>query len=159
MASYRIMLFLHIASVIALGATFAYPFIQALAERQGAGVTRFALQAIKRTNTFLVFPAMALIFVFGLGLIFNDQTGYKDDMPAWLMIAIVWYLAAVAIAVFVLRRDTDAGIAVLEGAPADGPLPAAYEPLQKRMQMFGGIVGVSILGVALLMVMGAEGAF
>ena len=159
MASYRILLFLHIASVIALGATFAYPFIQAFAERQGAGVTRFALQAIKRTNTFLVYPAMALIFVFGLGLIFSDQTGYKDDMPAWLMVAIVWYLAATALAVFVLRRDTDAGIAVLEGAAAEGPLPAAYEPLQKRMQIFGGIVGVSTMGVALLMVLGADGAF
>ena len=103
MASFRILLFLHIASVIALGATFAYPFIQALAERQGAGVTRFALQAIKRTNMYFVHPAMVLIFVFGLGLIFSDQTGYKDDMPVWLTIAIVWYLAAVGIAVFVLR--------------------------------------------------------
>ena len=159
LASYRILLFLHIASVIALGATFAYPFIQSFAERQGAGVTRFALQAIKRTNTFFVYPAMALIFIFGLALLFSDQRDYKDDMPVWLMISIVWYVAAVGIAVSILRRDTDAGISALEGAPDNGPLPEAYAPYQKRMQMFGGIVGLSIIGIALLMVLGREGAF
>jgi uncharacterized membrane protein len=160
LASYRILLSLHIlAVVVGLGVTFALPFLQAFAERQGVGPTRFVLRFSRRLDKFVVWPGAALVFLFGLGLVFSDQTGYKDDMPAWLTISIVWYLAAVALAIFVLRPTVDKALASLESSRDDGPLPAAYQPYSKRIQMLGGILGLSVVGIAIMMVFGRTDAF
>lgn len=153
MDSYKLMVFLHIiAVVVALGATFALPFLQAFAERQGVAATRLFLRFSLRLDTILVTPGAILVAVFGVGLIFDDHTGYKDDFPVWLMAAIVWFAAALIVDWVVMRPLTRSGIAALDGL-ADGPeLPAAYEPLGKRGQMIGGLLGLSVIGIALLMV-------
>ena len=163
MDTYRILLFLHIlAVVLGLGVTFAYPFLQSAAERSGVAATRFALQAIQRIEKFVVYPGAALVFLFGIGLMFSDYNswgGETSDIPMWLNIAMLWYIVAVAVAVFIQRRHLSAALETLEGA-ADGPdLPAAYEPLGKRMQMVGGLLGLSVIGIAFLMVWGREGGF
>ncbi len=138
--------------VIGLGVTFVYPFLQGFAERNGVASTRFALQFGRRLERMVVWPCAALIFLFGLGLIFSDHTGYKDDFPAWLMVAITWYVVAVAVAVFVQDRAVSEAIAALEGV-ADGPnLPDAYLPIGKRMQIVGGLLGLSVVGILFLMV-------
>lgn len=159
MESYRLLLFLHVLSVVvAFGVTFAYPFLQAAAERQGVETTRFVLRAIDRIEKVVVYPGSALVFLFGAGLIFDDRTGYKDDFPGWLMAAITWYILAVVVAVFVQRPNVKRAMALLEGAP-DGALPAEYDPIGKRMQMVGGLLALSVIGIAFLMVWGREGGF
>lgn len=151
MTAYKIQLFLHVATVVvALGATFAYPFLQAAAERSGTAATRFMLQATQRIEKVLVIPGAILLFLFGLGLIFDDTTGYSDDFPAWLMVAIAWFLVAFVVAVTVQRSNVSAALRTLEGAP-DGPLPAAYEPIGKRIQIVGGLLGLSVIGITFLM--------
>src|SRR5688572_4184733 len=95
--AYKIQLFLHVGFVIvALGSVFALPFLQAFAERQGVAATRFAMHFIRRLENILIIPGNVLLFLFGLGLIFDDTTGYSDDFPGWLMVALPWYLAAFA---------------------------------------------------------------
>ena len=160
MNSYRILVFLHVAVVIVgFGAIFALPFLQAFAERTSVGATRFALRFSRRIENFLIYPGGVLIFVFGIGLIMDDKTGYKDDMPAWLTIAIVWFLAMAALSFFVMRRTTAQALTSLEGVADDGSFPAVYMALSKRLQMVGGIIGLSVVGIAFLMVWGAEGGF
>lgn len=161
MDSFDILLFLHIAAVIvALGATFSYPFLQGFAERKGVAATRLVFQAVERIEKFLVFPGGALVFIFGLGLIMTSEApnDYRKEMPAWLTIAIVWYLVTYAAAYFVQRKQIRRAIAVLEGVPDSPDLPAAYVPIGKRIQMVAGLIGVSILGIALLMVLGPSGS-
>ncbi|MBI2766902.1 MAG: DUF2269 family protein [Chloroflexi bacterium] len=153
MNSYKLLLFLHIiAVVIALGVTFVYPLLQGFAERQGVGATRFMLRFSRRLESMVVLPGAALVFLFGLGLIFNDQTGYKDDMPAWLTFAMTWYIAAVAVAVFVQRRNVGKALATLEGVPDTGTLPAEYTAVAKQLQIVGGLLGLSVVAIAFLMV-------
>lgn len=160
MDSYRIMLVGHVlAALVGLGVTFAYPFMLAVAERNGTGATRLALQTMERIERFLVFPGALLLLVFGAGLIFSDVTGYSDDFPVWLMIAIAWYVVAFAVAVGVQNPTASRALATLEGVPDTSPLPEAYAPLGKRMQMVGGLLGVSVIGIAFLMVWGGEGGF
>jgi uncharacterized membrane protein len=158
--SYRIQLFLHVlAVVIGLGVAFVEPFLQAFAERQGVNATRNALRFIQRIENILVTPGAILVAVFGVGLIFDDRTGYRDDFPTWLMIAIAWYVVAFVVAATLQRRNLKDAIEALEGAQTDDALPVRYVEISRRIQMVGGLLGVSIIGVLFMMVWGAEGGF
>jgi len=160
MTGYRIMLFLHVlAVVVGLGATFAYPFLQAFAERNGVGATRFMLRFTQRLQRMVVWPGAVVVLVFGIGLTFSDELTYKDDMPVWLTIAIVWYLAAFALDVFVQRRFVADALKTLDGVADSAALPDAYVTLGKRIQMVGGVLGLTVVGIAFLMVWGANDGF
>lgn len=151
--SYKLELFLHvIAVIVALGVTFSYPFMQGFAERKGVGPTRFFLEFSERIEKFIVIPGAILVFIFGGLLIGNDNLPYKDDMPAWLIVSIIWFLGAFAAAFFVQRKNVSNGLKSLEGVPDSAALPADYEAIGKRMQMVGGLLGVSIIAIAFLMV-------
>ena len=153
MDSYKIQLFLHVAVVIvALGATFASPFLQGWGERHGVGATRMALEFGHYLEKVLVIPGAVLILLLGVGLIFDDATGYKDDFPMWLGIAIAWYLVAFFVAAVVQRSNVLKAIATLDGAADDGPFPAAYMTASKRVQITGGFLALSTIGIAFSMV-------
>ncbi len=153
MNSYKLELFIHVGAVIVgLGATFALPFLAAFAERSGVSATRFSLRFSERLENFLIIPAAIVLFIFGGLLMSNDATGYTDDMPAWLIISIVWFLAAFAGAIFLQRRQVKAAIATLEGVPDTAELPDAYTAVAKRIQMVGGVLGLSVIGIAFLMI-------
>lgn len=153
MNSVRIELFLHVAFVIvALGVTFVYPFLQGFAERKGVAATRFAMEFSRRLETILVIPGAVLLFIFGGLLVGNSNLPYKDDMPTWLIVAIVWFLVAFAVAIFVQRRNVSKAIKSLEGVPDGAALPGEYVALSKQMQMVGGLLGLSVIGITFLMV-------
>jgi len=153
MDSYDISKFLHIAAVvIGLGVTFVFPFLQAFAERKGVVATRFAFQFANRLTKIVVYPGAVLVALLGVGLIFDDRTGYKDDFPAWLMWSITWYVIALAVSVFVMDPATKKAQKILEATPDGAELPDDYIAVGKRIQMVGGLLGVSILGVLFLMI-------
>ncbi|MCC6385846.1 MAG: DUF2269 family protein [Dehalococcoidia bacterium] len=153
MESYKLLAFVHVAAVVVgLGTTFAFPFLQAAAERSGVAATRFMYEAARRVENIVILPATIIIFVMGLGLIFDDNLPYKDDFPAWLMIAIPWYVATGLVWWFVQRKFADRALNTLRGVPDNAPLPSAYFEFGKKVQMVGGILGVSIIGILFLMV-------
>lgn len=138
--------------VVAFGTVFTFPFIQAAGERGGVATTRFALNLIEKLEKMLVRPGAVLAALFGIGLIFDDGTGYTDDFPMWLMIAITWFAAVFILAMTVQRSAGLAALAALDGQP-DGPkLPDAYVAIAKRIQMVGGLLALSVVGILFLMV-------
>jgi uncharacterized membrane protein len=150
---FKFELFIHVAAVIVgLGATFALPVMQGYAERSGVAATRFMLHFSHRLENFITIPGAIILFIFGGLMIGSDQRTYKDDMPAWLIIAIIWFLAAFAVAFFLQRKQVSDGLKTLEGVPDNGALPDAYLAISKRMQIVGGLLGLSIIGIAFLMV-------
>jgi hypothetical protein len=153
MDSYKIQLFLHVAvAIVALGATFAMPFLQGWGEQRGVGATRMALEFNHYLEKVLVIPGAILLFLFGVGLIFDDATGYKDDFPVWLMIAIAWYIAAFAIAALYQRRNVNEALATLEKVEDDGDFPPAYMAASRRIQITGGFLAFSTIAITFLMV-------
>ncbi|MGK2966574.1 MAG: DUF2269 family protein [Tepidiformaceae bacterium] len=153
MESYKIQLFLHIAFVIAaMGTAFTFPFIQAAGERAGVIHTRFALELIDRLTRLVVRPGAVLAALFGAGLIFDDVTGYTDEFPAWLMAAITWFAVLVLIGEVVQARAVKAGLASLAGQGDGKSLPADYMAISKRLQIAGGVIALSIIGILFLMV-------
>lgn len=153
MESYKIQLFLHIAAVIvALGATFAIPVLHAWAERRGVGPTRMALQFSHHLEKVVVIPGAVLVLLFGIGLIFDDATGYKDDFPWWLGVAIAWFVAAFAVAVFVQKANVDKAIATLDRVEDDGDFPPSYMNAAARVKVTGAVLAISTIAIAFLMV-------
>jgi uncharacterized membrane protein len=148
----KIVLFLHIASaIVGLGGVFVLPFLQAYAERGGVGQTRFMLRFMRRLENFVILPGAILVFVFGLGALFSDDE-LRDDIPTWLDIAMGWFVLVVA-GWFVLQRRTEnQALASLDRSPDSAALPAGYRKLSGRMQMWMGVFGLSIVGIAFLMV-------
>ena len=153
MDSHEISVFLHIASVVVgLGVTFSFPFLQAFAERKGVVATRFAFQFANRLTKIVVYPGAALVALFGVALIFDDHTGYKDDFPTWLMWAITWFVLILLVSLFVQDPATKKAQSILEATADDADLPEDYLALSKRIQMVGGLLGISVLGIMLLMI-------
>ncbi|MCA9855125.1 MAG: hypothetical protein KC482_16340, partial [Dehalococcoidia bacterium] len=97
-------------------------------------------------------PGAALVALFGVGLIFDDATGYKDDFPTWLMIAIAWFIVVPVIDWFLMRPLTRKAIDLLEGVPDDGEFPPSFKALESRAGMLGGLMGLSVIGITFLMV-------
>lgn len=152
MDSYRILLFLHVAAaILTIGATFAFPFLQAFAETKGVGATRFVMQFLVRVERALVIPGSVLIILFGVALIFNNATGYRDQLPGWLNVAIPLFIIVVIVDLLVQQRQVKAAIASLEGLPDTAALPAAYTPIGKRIQMVGGLEGLALIVIIFLM--------
>lgn len=153
MDSYKLQLFLHVAVVIvALGPTFAMPFLQGWGERRGVGATRMALQFNHYLEKVLVFPGAVLLLLFGVGLIFDDATGYKDDFPTWLIVATIWYVLVFAVAAFVQRSNVNTAIATLEKVDDDGDFPPAYMAASRKIQVTGGLLALSVVAITFLMI-------
>jgi hypothetical protein len=151
--SYKIQLFLHVAvAIVALGATFAMPFLQGWGERRGVGATRMALEFNHYLEKVLVFPGAILLLLFGAGLIFDDATGYTDDFPMWLGIAIAWYVLAFAVAAFVQRSNVNTALATLEKVDDDGDFPPSYMAASRKIQVTGGFLALSTIAITFLMI-------
>ncbi len=152
MNSYRLLLFLHIgAAVIAFGSTVAYPFLQVVAEKQGVPGARFFMAFGKRISRFLQYPGFAILLVAGIGLIFDNETGYKDDLPGWLLISAGLFLAIIAFEMFLMAPILKRANAVLDTADDKAPLPPEYVQLGKLMGLIG--TGQSVLAVVVLFLM------
>lgn len=149
--TFKLLLFLHVATVIViLGPTFTFPFLDGLANRKGVGATRFVHQFEERLETIWIRPGAVVLFLFGVGMILKEKD-LREDMPAWLMVAIAWFVVAFFTAWFVQGRNLKQALEALEGVPDDAPLPAAYTTVAKRVQIVGGLLGVSVVAIAFLM--------
>ncbi|WP_322794878.1 hypothetical protein, partial [Tepidiforma sp.] len=64
MESYKLLLFLHLGGVmVGLGATFAFPLLQAMTEAQGVAATRLGLHITHRIENLVVNPAVVVLFL------------------------------------------------------------------------------------------------
>jgi uncharacterized membrane protein len=147
-------LFLHIlAAVIAFGPTFVFPIIGTLAAQMPQHL-RFAVELSHRIELRLVLPLALSMFVSGVGLIWTANINVFAT--PFLLVGIILYLAATAIALGILVPNTGRLVRLLEHAPAGeaapGSPPAEVMTLIRRNQMFGGATTVAFLAIIFLMI-------
>jgi hypothetical protein len=118
------LLFLHVlAAIVAFGPTFAFSIIGAMggAEPQHAN---FATRVSHRIGDILVEPFAISMFVTGALMIWAADIPLLDRSTRWLQLAIVLYLVALALSLFVSRPNV-LRIIALSGGEAGGPPPDA----------------------------------
>jgi hypothetical protein len=90
--SFRILGLLHIlAAIVAFGPLFLYPRLQQAGETQ----------TIAKLHTWLVTPALVLVWVLGMGMAGVGK--YDMANTTWLPVSIVVWLAALAVSWFLIR--------------------------------------------------------
>jgi Predicted integral membrane protein (DUF2269) len=156
-----VLLLLHVAgAIVAFGPVFTFPVIGAMAGREPQHVN-FALRLTGRIQTRMVAPLAVFQGVTGLLLIWRLDIDVLDVKTfLWLDVAIVLYVAALAI---VFRVGIPTTVALIAATSAPPPPPAAGSPppsgppphvaaLVKRQQQFGMITSVLLVLIIILMV-------
>jgi uncharacterized membrane protein len=120
-------LLLHVlGAIIAFGPTFAFPIIGAMGGSEPMHAN-FATRVSHKVNDRLVEPVAASMAVTGVALIWS--AGINPFVPEyrWLLVAIVIYVFALALAIFVQRPKVKEIIALSGGEPGalSGPPPLA----------------------------------
>lgn len=150
---YRGLVFVHVtAALVAFGSTFAIPVLQPIAALGGVVTLRMALNVSERLERVIVGPGSIVVVATGVGLMLSDMTGYRDDPPVWLLVAIGWVIATLVLANGVQGPTLRRAIALLENAPDDEPIPAALGPIAGRLKLVGQLLALSTIGVLFLMI-------
>jgi hypothetical protein len=147
-------LLLHIAAaIIAFGPTFVFPLIGSLLEKNPQNA-HFAVELMHMMETRLIVPVALTMLVSGTGLIISANVNVLATTYLW--VAILLYLAALAIA-FLNQLPTTSKLLVATaagpppGAPP-GPPPPHSTALINRARVGGQIQTVMLLIIIFLMV-------
>lgn len=139
------LLFLHVlAAIVAFGPTFAFPIIGAMSGQEPQHAN-FAVRATHRVGDTLVEPFAVSMGITGPLMIWSASIPLFERGTRWLLVAIVLYLIALGLALFVSRPNVKRVIALSSG---DGP-PAGPPP----PEMMNAISTVQRVGMALLVLL------
>jgi uncharacterized membrane protein len=145
-------LFLHVlGAIIAFGPTFAFPIIGAMGGKEPQ-YANFATRVSATISDRIVVPLGIFQGVTGVVLIWIS--GRDMFSSAWLVIAIVLYVIALAYALTVQRRHVHRIIELSSAPPppdAKGPPPGLAEEV-KAVQRGGMLLTVLIVVIVFLMV-------
>jgi uncharacterized membrane protein len=149
MAMRNFLLTLHIVGAIAgFGATFAFPFIGALARKPGAPVAWFLrLTHLIATRWVEVF-SLAVVPGTGAGLIITQHVSPWKSQNRWLLASLIIYVVAFAFSNFVQGPRTKKAIEMAE-AQQFGPEFGAH---MKKIAMGGQFLTLALVSIIILMV-------
>lgn len=154
---YAAVLFFHVLSaIVAFGATFAYPLIEAVTRRVDVRALPTWDEARYQVGMRVITPAALLLLATG---IYMAVDRWKDAGKAWYSIAGVILIVLIGLGHGVFaptsRKMRDIGRRDVEaGATGTGPgqLSAEYEALARREMVFGIAASLLILVALFLMV-------
>lgn len=158
------LLFLHVmAAIVAFGPTFAFSIIGAMAgaEPQHAN---FATRVSHRIGDILVEPFAISMLVTGALMIWAAEIPLFERAARWLLVAIVLYLVALGLSLFVSRPNVKRIIALSGGegqgdAPPAGPPPPEMLRAIGTVQRVGMILTVLLVAIVFLMVVKPDFGF
>lgn len=147
-------LFLHIAAaIVAFGPTFVFPIIGSMIEKNPQHA-HFAMELNHKIERGLVIPVALTMLVSGTGLIFSTHITPLGSW--WLAVAILAYLTALSIALFILVPSTTKLVAMTaQGPPPDappGPPPPEMAALIARVRTFGMVLTGLLFLIIFLMI-------
>ena len=154
------LLFLHVlAAIIAFGPTFAFPIIGAMSGHEPQHAN-FAVRATHRVGDILVEPFAISMLVTGALMIWSAGIPLFDREARWLVVAVVLYLVALSLALFVSRPNVKRVIALSsDDAPPAGPPPPEMMSAIGIVQRVGMALLVLLVVIVFLMVVKPDFGF
>ena len=152
--SYDVVVFVHVtAVVVAFGATFAYPFFQAVVERISPGSVPAMYRAMHTTSRFLVIPGALVVLASGLYLTIDRwDFGQLFVLVGLSIVVVVIILGATffdrheARAIELSERD------VATAGASEVELSEEYWAVSKRIARVGSLASLLILVTVFFMV-------
>ena len=144
--TYEVLKFFHVLlAIVAVGFNASYAIWLARAAREPEHEA-FALHGVKFLDDRFANPAYALLLVTGLLMVW---VGDLDMTQFWLLAALVLYVVAVGLGLFVYTPTLRAQIAALGSS---GPGSAEYQSLAERGTTVGIVLAIDVIAIVFLMV-------
>ena len=160
-SSYDLVLAVHLLAVLlAFGPTFAYPFMQGLAQREDPRAVPYAMRVINRIDKTFVLPGMLIVLAAGIYLVARGPWSFGAP---WVSAAfvIVIVLLALEVAIFLPTERRLIELSERDLAAAGGGevvFGPDYEAAAKRFAVFGGMASLLVVVAVILMVLKPGGA-
>jgi uncharacterized membrane protein len=158
-------LFLHVMSaIIAFGPTFAFSIIGSMGGREPQHAN-FATRVSHRIGDTLVEPFAFSMPVTGVLMIWASDIPVFERGARWLLLAIVLYVIAISLSLFVSRPNVKRIIELTGGeAGASGPPPAGPPPAEllrsiSTVQRVGMSLAALVVVIVFLMVVRPDFGF
>lgn len=142
---YRIMFLLHIAAVVvAFAAMVAHPLFASRSKADGEGMVQRVSGYMAANGRMVHFPALVLVGLFGLGMVFSSKPDGSDEAlfgfdQAWVSLALlVWIAMCGVVSGFLMPNERKL---------ADGDMEA-----EKKVMVGGQVVTVLFLVMLYLMI-------
>jgi hypothetical protein len=154
---YDVIVFVHVAAVLAaFGPTFAYPILQAVAERSSPRSLPFMWRSLTRIDLALLTPGAIVVLLAGIYLVLSSDGpwDWDDTFVGVGMVAIVVLLGLV----HGVLRPTERKLAVLAerdiGASGSGVISLSdeYWAASRRWGLLGSLASLIILVALFFMV-------
>ena len=144
--TYEILKFFHVLlAIVAVGFNASYAIWLARAARAPEHEA-FVLHGVKFLDDRIANPAYALLLVTGLSMVW---VGDLDLAQFWLLTALVLYVVAVGLGLFVYTPTLRAQISAFESFGAGSP---EFRALAKRGTTVGIVLAVDVIAIVFLMV-------
>jgi uncharacterized membrane protein len=141
---YDASLALHVvAAVIGFGATFSYPVIQLVAERQSPPALPFGITAILAISRYVAVPATLVVGATGLYQLADGPYGLGDG---WAATGLALYVAVMLVSTLYL-------VPCYRRAERAEPLSPAYRAAMRGPAVVGPLVALAVLTTVVLMVL------
>jgi uncharacterized membrane protein len=149
MAMRNFLLTLHIFGAIAgFGVSFAFPFIGAMAKKEGAPVVWFLRLTETIASRWLEVFSIAVVPGTGAGLIITQHVSPWESQNRWLLASIIIYTLSFAFSMLVQAPNTKKAIKMAE-AQQFGPAFGAH---MKKVARGGQFLTVMLIAIIILMV-------
>lgn len=105
----------------------------------------------KSTNLFSLLSVLVVVFGFGALSMAKKEDNYSFS-STWVLLSIIFYLAAIAISLFVVVPALRSASEALEDGPAEGVATPAKPSGFTKIAAGSGIVAILLVAVTVLMV-------
>lgn len=154
---YDVVKFVHVgAVVVAFGATFSYPFFQAVVERVSPRSVPAMFRAMSTTDRSLVIPGALAVLAAGLYMVITEDRGYDfSQFFVQLGLVVIVVLLVLGVTFFRIHEHRAMELAERDIATAgqgEVEFSEEYWVVSRRIQQVGGIAGLLIVVAVFFMV-------
>jgi uncharacterized membrane protein len=149
--AYGIGKFVHVAAVIlAFGATYAYPFMFAVAEKAGLQYSLVAMRTSQAIEKYLITPGAVVVMLAGFYLV---SKGNFDLSTSWIDVGIVAWVILIGMSQGFFKPQGNTAVQLAERDLAAGGEPSPeLLAVTKRLAVGGQVAGLLVLLALFFMV-------